>query len=229
MSTQDRIPPDQENPELVKLSTGADYALIYREPKLGNCPPGTQFSLTAYPNKGYYFVDWYGDISSTDNPVLVTVNKDMEIFARCFVFEPPPGKKPPDEGTTGSTVIPIYNGPTEEPPIKTGPIPPGLDKSSLASALTKVVSNNFKKYSELCTSMTGSGQWANALASFSATFATDLANEIDKFVRSAKIKPQEFYVQQNTVATMGSATNQVGPSFSSPLKPDNYITLDTMN
>jgi len=42
---------------------------------------GSTLELTANPSRGYKFVDWQGDISSPDNPVLVTVDTAKVIAA----------------------------------------------------------------------------------------------------------------------------------------------------
>lgn len=42
---------------------------------------GTQVQVTAIPNTNYEFVNWTGSISSTQNPVTVTMNSDMTIKA----------------------------------------------------------------------------------------------------------------------------------------------------
>jgi len=48
-------------------------------------PPGTQFShgtqviLTAHPAEGFYFSEWAGSVSSSSNPLLLTITEDMVI------------------------------------------------------------------------------------------------------------------------------------------------------
>ncbi len=42
---------------------------------------GTELTLTASPADHYDFVNWTGDVTSTDNPLTITVNSDMTITA----------------------------------------------------------------------------------------------------------------------------------------------------
>jgi hypothetical protein len=51
--------------------------------------PGYQVQVTAIPNTNYEFVNWTGSISSTQNPVTVTMDADKTIKANFrFVFAP---------------------------------------------------------------------------------------------------------------------------------------------
>lgn len=47
----------------------------------GPYQPNTQVTLTANPATGYQFTGWSGDAEGTQNPLTVTVNKDMSITA----------------------------------------------------------------------------------------------------------------------------------------------------
>ena len=42
---------------------------------------GTVLELTAVPNEGYVFDSWSGDVSSTDNPLTITMDSDKNITA----------------------------------------------------------------------------------------------------------------------------------------------------
>ena len=42
---------------------------------------GTELTLTASPADHYDFVNWTGDVTSTDNPLTITVNSDMTVTA----------------------------------------------------------------------------------------------------------------------------------------------------
>lgn len=46
---------------------------------------GTEIELTAIPNAGYVFDSWSGDITSTDNPISITMNSDKTITANYLV------------------------------------------------------------------------------------------------------------------------------------------------
>jgi uncharacterized delta-60 repeat protein len=51
---------------------------------------GTIVELTAYPDPNWGFIGWSGDTISTDNPILVTMDKDKDITAT-FTFIETPG------------------------------------------------------------------------------------------------------------------------------------------
>jgi hypothetical protein len=91
-----------------------------------NCPvdcngaynEGTEITLTASPTIGYQFDHWGGDVSSSDNPLLVSMNADMNITA---VFIEAPGDEP-TASTVGSTSV------TENSAVLEGTVNPnGLD------------------------------------------------------------------------------------------------------
>lgn len=50
-------------------------------PADGNYKTGSQIQATASANEGYQFTEWQGDISSTANPVSLTINSDTKITA----------------------------------------------------------------------------------------------------------------------------------------------------
>ncbi len=47
----------------------------------GTYPENASAELTAIPAEGYGFISWSGDVTSTDNPLTVTVDADMTITA----------------------------------------------------------------------------------------------------------------------------------------------------
>lgn len=53
-------------------------------PTSGTYDEGTLVTIEATPSNGYSFVEWTGSIQSTDNPVIGTMDSDMDITA---VFE----------------------------------------------------------------------------------------------------------------------------------------------
>jgi len=48
--------------------------------------PGKQATINAIPDKGYSFAGWSGDVSSMDNPLIVTMDSDKSIIAN-FVLQ----------------------------------------------------------------------------------------------------------------------------------------------
>lgn len=59
---------------------------VVLNPSGGTYAPGTPVTLTAIPDPGYRFGTWSGDVSSSDNPVTVTMNGNKNISA-IFVAE----------------------------------------------------------------------------------------------------------------------------------------------
>ncbi len=56
-------------------------------PNGGKYDSGTKVTLTAMPEEGWEFVNWSGDASGSDNPLTVTISKNMTIMA---IFEKDP-------------------------------------------------------------------------------------------------------------------------------------------
>lgn len=54
----------------------------------GQYTPGSLVTLTATPTYGYVFTNWTGSVSSTNNPLVVTMNSNRSVTAR-FYFPPP--------------------------------------------------------------------------------------------------------------------------------------------
>jgi len=54
---------------------------VTRDPNLPEYEYGTQVTLTAIPVTGWTFTGWSGDVVSTDNPILVTMDNDKNITA----------------------------------------------------------------------------------------------------------------------------------------------------
>ena len=44
-------------------------------------PEGTEVSLTAIPNEGYYFSHWDGSLTGSQNPISLTMNSDKNVIA----------------------------------------------------------------------------------------------------------------------------------------------------
>lgn len=45
-------------------------------------PYGTELSLEAIPEEGFYFEEWAGETAGADNPLLLTVEKNLDLIAR---------------------------------------------------------------------------------------------------------------------------------------------------
>ena len=54
---------------------------VARDPDLTSYPHGTSLSLTATPADGFGFSGWSGDITSTDNPLVVSVTSNLNLTA----------------------------------------------------------------------------------------------------------------------------------------------------
>jgi len=60
---------------------------VTRDIDLGTYTFGTQVALTAAPATGWSFTGWSGDVKSTDNPLIVTVEDDTNITANFALVE----------------------------------------------------------------------------------------------------------------------------------------------
>lgn len=62
----------------------------------------TVVNATAYPNSGYTFLHWGGDVSSTNNSIQFVVDKDMHVIAFFDYKHPPEDPKP---GPVGNPIL----------------------------------------------------------------------------------------------------------------------------
>ncbi|KMQ49841.1 Chitosanase/endoglucanase [Chitinispirillum alkaliphilum] len=68
-------------PDGYMLSTNSRGGTVSVSPERSIYEPGTQVQLTAAPNSGNTFTGWTGDISSSENPVTITINSNMSVIA----------------------------------------------------------------------------------------------------------------------------------------------------
>lgn len=54
---------------------------VTKDPNLELYPEGTEVTLTATPNEGYEFSGWTGDVTSTENPLTISVYSDKQLTA----------------------------------------------------------------------------------------------------------------------------------------------------
>ncbi len=54
---------------------------VTKDPDLIEYPHGTEVTLTAYPETGWSFAGWSGDVISTDNPIQITMDGPKNITA----------------------------------------------------------------------------------------------------------------------------------------------------
>lgn len=107
--------------------------------------PGQQVSLTATGEIGHRFVSWGGDINSTDNPLVVTVNQNLNLTAT-FQQAPTYTLNLSTDGN-GTAVAVVTNGPNHPPPYLHGEIvrlaatPGDPDEYRFAGWTGDVVSN----------------------------------------------------------------------------------------
>ena len=71
---------------------------------------GEEVTLTAVPNTGYYFVNWCGDILSTDNPITFTMDSDIVMMATIREGEAPGPDPDPDPVAQYDLNITATNG-----------------------------------------------------------------------------------------------------------------------
>ncbi|MEJ2585945.1 MAG: hypothetical protein P8Z38_13280, partial [Robiginitalea sp.] len=71
---------DDDEPEKFILSvtiTPEDGGTV--SPDGGTFDDGTTVTLTGTPSEGYVFKEWTGDLTSTENPVSVSMDSDMDV------------------------------------------------------------------------------------------------------------------------------------------------------
>lgn len=76
---------DNPGTHIVAVSTMGDGSITVT-PEKAEYAPGEQVTVTAQPGTDHAFVGWSGDASGTDNPLTMTVDRDLAITAR-FVNE----------------------------------------------------------------------------------------------------------------------------------------------
>ncbi|MCB9757576.1 MAG: C1 family peptidase [Candidatus Omnitrophica bacterium] len=74
------------------LNTTATNGAVTRSPNQASYQAGDKVTLTAIPNKGYQFDSWSGDISSSSNPVTITIDGNKSVTAN---FKPITNNKAP--------------------------------------------------------------------------------------------------------------------------------------
>jgi len=73
------VPEDGSDAELFVQTVGS--GTVVKDPDLPSYPTGTEVELEAFPDAGWYFVDWSGDVTGNDNPVTVTVAGTTSVTA----------------------------------------------------------------------------------------------------------------------------------------------------
>jgi len=63
------------------------FGTVTLDPKQESYQYGTQVTLTPIPNPGWYFLGWSGDVTATDNPLVITVEGETNITANFVQFE----------------------------------------------------------------------------------------------------------------------------------------------
>ena len=70
------------------LNTSATHGSIVLDPPGGNYYPDTEVTVTAVGDLGYGFESWGGDLTGTENPVVITMDGDKNISAVFTEVEP---------------------------------------------------------------------------------------------------------------------------------------------
>ncbi len=68
-------------PTYTVSATSSGNGSVTLSPAGGVYEDGTSLTLTANPNSGYAFLNWTGDVNSTDNPLNVLVTDDLVVVA----------------------------------------------------------------------------------------------------------------------------------------------------
>lgn len=72
------------------LAITSTKGAVAKNPDLTSYEHGTVVTLTANPSAGYLFSDWSGDVSGTENPTAITMEKNFNIVANYKKFNRPP-------------------------------------------------------------------------------------------------------------------------------------------
>ncbi|MBN1996611.1 DUF4832 domain-containing protein [candidate division KSB1 bacterium] len=87
MDADKRVTAIFDSVPVYELLTNATNGSIDLDPAGGIYEEGTQVTLTAIPEFGYTFSSWSGDLSGTENPVVITMDADKNVTAN-FVSVP---------------------------------------------------------------------------------------------------------------------------------------------
>jgi hypothetical protein len=73
-----QVQPDEY---ILNATVAEGNGLIQKNPNLGSYPAGTNVTLTAVANYGYYFDHWDGDVTGSENPVNITMDSNKSVQA----------------------------------------------------------------------------------------------------------------------------------------------------
>ena len=109
-----------------------------------------------------------------------------------------------------------------------------LSKKTLFENLNTRISQELIDYQAICASKEGPENFKEMIATHARNLATIISDEVDDFVRSAEIKPEQMYIQAGAFQTSGGGIMTQGPlADKTPLMKDpdtvNGLTLDDMN
>ena len=116
---------DVDPPNQYTLTVTAQNGSVTLNPPGGVYNAGTQVTLTPQANAGYQFSNWSGDISGNQNPMVVTMNSNMNVTAN-FSVTPPPQYTLTITAVNGSVTqvpLPVNGTYTAGTPITLAPIP----------------------------------------------------------------------------------------------------------
>jgi hypothetical protein len=77
-------------PPYYTITTSATYGTIIIDPLLDKYPMGTEVTVTAIPDQGYYLSSWSGDLSGIVNTVTMVMNYNKSVTATFKKGEIPP-------------------------------------------------------------------------------------------------------------------------------------------
>jgi len=106
---------------LLLLTTSATNGTVTKSPNYSTYGYGQVITLTATPNSGYTFTNWTGDISTTTNPLTITMDGDQTLIANFTVRSG--GSSP---GGSGSSYTPPIVPVTPVTSTSTATTTPGL-------------------------------------------------------------------------------------------------------
>ena len=66
---------------MYQIKITSNNGQVSLDPESGLYDEGTEVVLEAFPNNGYIFSEWIGDVSDTNNPIILVMDSDVNITA----------------------------------------------------------------------------------------------------------------------------------------------------
>jgi pectate lyase/pectin methylesterase-like acyl-CoA thioesterase len=90
---------------------------IQSDPAGDKFPAGTRVTLTATPAPGWRFEGWSGDLTGTDNPAMITMDREKSITANFTPLPPSITTQPVSQSVTTGSNVTFMVAASGEPPL----------------------------------------------------------------------------------------------------------------